>query len=755
MAALQSLLDQDRVRLVTLTGPGGCGKTRLALEVVTALEDRFDRAWFVDLTTIATADLVPSAVAQAIGVQESGSRELRAIVREMLSVGRFLLVLDNFEHVLDGGAYVASLVAACRDLVVLATSREALAVRAERVFPVEPLATPRRDQLDDVAALRRFASVELFDERAHAARHDFTMSDADVPVVAEICLDLDGLPLAIELVAAQTSVLSPREILTRLSTRAPLVTSGPRDLPARHRTLDATVDWSYSLLTPPEQAVFRLAGVFAGSFDGQTASAVAAELGVPTDALATLAALVTKSLVRSTSAPDRSTRFWMLDTIRSFAHDRLRETGELAAAERAHASYYVTLAEQLQLALRGPGMADALDTLSLDYANFRAVFQWSATHDELEVGLRLAGALYLFWNARGHLAEARAWLDMALPRSAHVPAEIRAVALNAAGVMAGMQHDHARAIDYFSRSLELWTALGNISRAATASNNLGLVAQNLGDLDLAEARFKQAQALYARVDDRLGQANAIGSRARIARDRGELASALELFNDCLLLFREVGHQWGIANVLANLGHVRLASGDVAGSKGAFRDSLTIRLELGNVLHIAESLEGVAAVTATEQPRLAVRLLGAAEMMRDTTGAPVPAIEKARHGEIVARVRARLSTVMFRAGWNAGRALSTRGAVDLAMRDELLPPEPDAAASDLDALSERERDIARLIARGLSNREIAAELVVSVKTVETHIKHIFTKLNVRNRAGVAVLASRSEALQAREDVGGHP
>jgi predicted ATPase/DNA-binding CsgD family transcriptional regulator len=747
MAALRSLLGQDRVRLITFTGAGGAGKTRLAIELAEHLTNTFDRAWFVDLISVRSADLVPAAVAEAVGLKETGAAELDASLREMLSVGHFLLLLDNFEHVLQAGTYVVRLLSSCRDLLVLATSREALHVRSERVFQVEPLTVPRRDQLDDLAALRKFPSVELFEERARAVQPGFTLTQAVLPTVAEICLDLDGLPLAIELVASQAGLLTPREMLERLSARAPLVTPGPRDLAARHQTLDATIRWSYDLLTPETQRLFRLCSVFAGGFSLAAMSTIAGE-----DAVGTLSQLVAKNLVRMAPRPTGSSRYSLLDTVRAFALDRLIEAGELAAAQREHARYYVACAQELQASLRGVGMADALDNLESEYANFRAVFQWSTSEGgDLELGLRLAGALYRFWIARGHLIEARAWLEDALADADNVETNVRAVARNAAGVMAGMQHDHATAIAHFQTSLALWEELGEVAGQANAALNLGFVAQNLGDLDTAERQFEQAQQLYARGRDISGQANALASRARIARERGDMRQAVELFGESLPLARAIGDDWSIGNTLANLGQLLITSGDPTKARDVFRESLQVRLKLGNVVYMAESLEGLAGVMTNDQPRLAVRLLGAAERMRQTSGAPVAANEQERHAGIVARVRSRLTPTQFRASWNAGRALSDKTAIDIAMGVLPLPEDPptDLPGAPLDVLSARERDIALLITEGYSNRAIADQLVLSVKTVETHVKHIFAKLHVRNRAGVAAAVER-----AGKDPGGH-
>jgi non-specific serine/threonine protein kinase len=396
-------------------------------------------------------------------------------------------------------------------------------------------------------------------------------------------------------------------------------------------------------------------------------------------------------------------------------------------------------------------MSEALDSLASEYGNFRAVFQWSTSAEgDLELGLRLAGALYRFWLTRGHVTEARAWLEVALARTDPVAPRVRAVALNAAGILAGLQQDRGRALDHLDESLYLWEQLGDVSRQASVALNVGNVAHDSGDLDQAEQKFLQAQRLFARSGDRRGEAAALASRGSLAQERADPHRALELFEDSLRLFREVDDQWAIANTLANVGHTRLSLHDRIGALHAFSDSLRVGRELGNVLRIAESLEGVAAVMTDRQPRLAARLLAAAELMRETSGAPVPAIEQQRHAAIVSRARAGLAPTTFKASWNAGRVLSADTAIEIALgvaavKPDAVSAEPSRAdRSQLDVLSARERDIALLIAQGYSNRAIADKLVVSVKTVETHVKHIFSKLDVRNRAGVAAAVSRANA-----------
>jgi len=743
MADLRALVAQKRTRLLTLTGPGGTGKSRLALELAYEIGSAYGNLWFVDLTTIHGSELVAGAIAFTVGVQETGTRPLETTLEEILSAQPGLILLDNFEQVMDAAGVVDDLLGACPDLVAVVTSREALGLRSEHVYLVEPLPVPDKSQLADADALRQVPSVVLFEERARARRATFQLTDEALPAVASICARLDGLPLAIELAAAQVGVLTPAVILARLEARAPLIRAVHRDLPARHQTLEATVAWSYDLLEPTEQAAFRRCGVFSGGFTAAAAERVCGNLGagaVEGDALAVLAQLVTKSLVRIVDDAVAEPRFWLLETIRKYAVDQLELADELAETRERHARYFVELAEELQPSLRGPAMAATLDALARDYGNFRAVFQWALEIDDLTSGLRLANALYRYWVARGHLSEARGWLESALVRSQAVLPATRAAALNAGGVMAEMQHDHERAMGYFRDSLELWETLGDPGRVAGALLNLGIEANISGRADEAQRHLERAQELFLAVGDRSGQGRAVASRARVAREQGDLARALHLAEESLGLFQAVGDLFGTTQQFANLGHVRLALDDRPAAVDAFRQALVNWRAIGNTVDVAECLEGVAAVVANAQPRRAAHLLGAAEVLRETSGALVAAVDLSRYAQLVARVKNQLRADTFATAWREGRELPIEDATDLALREDAAA----GAAGDVDEagqLSPRERDVAQLIAAGSSNREIADALVVSVKTVETHIQHIFRKLNVKARSEVAVWAAR--------------
>jgi predicted ATPase len=479
LAEIRRLVTEDGVRFLTLTGPGGIGKTRLAY--VFAIDEAAQQemsAYFVDLAVVDDPMHVPASIAQALRVQESGSEPLLSILRDVIARRAVLLVLDNFEHVMDAASFVADLVASAPQLTCLATSREPLHIRAERVFPVGPLSVPPRST-SDFATISRSPAVALFEDRGRACRPDFALTHDNAAVISEICRRLDGLPLAIELAAAEVGVLPPDTILARLEAHEPFVLGAARDLPVRHRTLTAAVAWSYDLLESAEQLVFRHCGIFTGAFGPVAVSALVGEsCDAPRDLLGTLARLADKNLIQVAAPVVAEPRFRLLETIRSFANDALTESGELADARRRHALHFTELAEQAEQQLIGPAMAGALDQLEREYDNFRIVLSWSLDGGDLTVGLRLAGALYRFWMLRGHLGEARQWLDRALPCSLDVAAHVRAKALNAAGVVAGLQGDHAAAEALFRESFRLWEGVGDPVRMAAAIGNIGLVAQD-------------------------------------------------------------------------------------------------------------------------------------------------------------------------------------------------------------------------------------------------------------------------------------
>lgn len=735
-----------------MTGPGGTGKTRLAsAAAVRTAADFPDGVCFVDLSVVDDANLVPASIARALGIQEFGTQPLETTMLDVLADRAMLLVLDNFEQVLGAVRFVADVLASCPRLAVVVTSREPLHLRAERVLPVRPLPLPD-PSLSDLRMAATNPAVALFVDRGRACRPRFSLTADNVQAVAQICTRLDGLPLAIELAAAQLAVLSPATILERLHARAPFVLNGVADLPARHRTLQAAVASSYDLLDADAQAVFRWCGVFAGGFTSAAASAVFGH----EDLLPALAVLADKNLVQVSDEVDGSPRFRWLETIRSFALDHLTLAGELPMARRRLAEHCMSLAEAAEpVLLTGRGdMSRTLDALEREYDNVRGVLHWAleGDADDLATALRLVGALNRFWQVRGHLGEARQWLERALPRSGEVPSEIRAKALSTAGVIAGLQGDNDQADEWFAQSLALWRRLGDTTREAATISNLGLVAQQRNDLDRALELFAQAQVLYEASRDDRGLAVALGARAWLERQKNNQAEAVPLLERSVSLFRAQGDDRNLANSLANLGHSMLALGEQSQATSYFTESLQLRQALGNRLAIAECFEGFAALASLAgRPRRAARLYGAAEALRETTGVKLadPA-DRAERDRQVEEIRKRLGPRTFAAEWSAGRGMSTEDVARLALRIGGLEVaegagKPAGRGKRASVLTPRELEVAGLVARGLTNRQAAEQLLVTPRTIETHLEHIFAKLGFQTRAEVAAWAARNESL----------
>jgi predicted ATPase/transcriptional regulator with XRE-family HTH domain len=677
VAAVSSFLMQPALRLLTLVGPGGVGKTRLALDVAYRVSAAFPNGvWFVDLAPVVDPAVVLPTIAQTLGVRERGGRALRDSLVDSLRGQRLLVVLDNVEHLTAAAPALADLLAACVGLTMLATSRQPLRLRAEREYAVAPLALPDLERLPSTDDLVRIPAVDLFVRRAEAARPSFALTAENAPTVAEIAVRLDGLPLAIELAAARVKVLSPPALVARLERRLPLLTGGARDLPARQQTLRATLDWSHDLLTPDEQTLFRRLAVFAGGFTLEAAESVCEGTGngeqgtgrgpspVPS-VLDRLASLVDQCLLRVLDQDD-DTRFGMLETVREYGLTRLAAAGEEVAVRDRHAAWGLALAEQVAPGLMGPDQKRCLGRLTAEHDNLRAALGWAIARENGEPAARLVGTLYRFWSICGHLAEGRRWLEQALAQSEGVPPLVRARALLGVAVIAYRQRDYARA-PALEEALTLFRAEGDTAGVASALGNLGMVANDQGDTARAVTLYEESLALFRAVGDRTRVGIMLLNLGLAAYDQHDYERAGTLLEESLSLSREMGASNSVAYSLNNLALVALAQGDHARAARFQTEALELWRWLGNKDGLAHCFENLAFFAAAMgEFNRAARLLGAAEALRAEIGAPGRLLDQDFNERRIAEIRERLGDAVFTTVWEAGRAMTLDDAIDYAL-----------------------------------------------------------------------------------------
>jgi predicted ATPase/DNA-binding XRE family transcriptional regulator len=678
-AALAVLLD-PQVDLLTLTGPGGVGKTRLALEIGSrAIEAMPDGAAFIDLAPVRSPELVLAAIARALKVQADPEAPLRQTVADFIQGKRLLLVLDNFEHVVGAGPVVADLLAACRELTILATSRKPLHIRAEHQFPVGPLTLPDLRKITSPAELIGVPAVELFVRRAQAANREFSLTTENARAVAEITVRLDGLPLAIELAATRANVLSPVALLAHLERRLPLLTRGFQDLPERQQALRATLDWSHDLLTAAEQTLFRRLAVFTGGCTLDAAEAVSgtgSRIVPPQPEFRStngpllpdlLAGLVDTSLLRSLPGEGGELRYGMLETVREYGLERLVAADEEASVRRWHLVWCLDLARQAEPELTGGAQQHWFACLQTEHDNLRAALAWAISEKDAEAALGLGGALYRFWATQGYYEEGRHWLETALALAPDGRSAPRGHALLGAGVMAFFQGKYDRAKELWQESLSLFRELGVTIGIAYSYGNLGLVADAQGDYEQAIASYEEALALFRQLDDRTFIAYMLHNLGLIAYFQGHYERATALYEESLALVRALEDQNSIAMTLGNLGLVAFVQGDYGRALALQHEALTLGRQLTNKPWLARGIEHFALIAAaTNEPKRAARLFGGAAALRAELGATLPPNDREFNARYIAESTAQLGDDVFSAAWAEGERMSSDEAIAYAL-----------------------------------------------------------------------------------------
>jgi non-specific serine/threonine protein kinase len=739
LAALAKALAAPGTRLLTLTGPPGVGKTRLAFAMASAAAEEFaDGGRFVDVAALRDPAAVIAEVARVLGVGEAPGLPLVHRLVTALADKELLLVVDNCEYVLEAGGELAALAGGCPRLRIMATSRERFRLAVEREFPVPPLAMPEHADVADLARLAANPSVALLVERTHAVLPDFAITTENAQAIANVCVRLDGLPLALELAAARLKLFTPAELAARLGQRMRLLTGGARDVPSRHRTLRAAIGWSHDLLQPQERLLFRRLSVFAQGWTLDAAEDVCGQPGL--DVLAATASLVDKSLLRRTTHPDQTAQFSMLESLREYAAEQLAAGGEQASTRSRHAVYFAGLATGAET---GIGTADETfwwDWIGRERGNLRAALDHSLAVGDIAAAQRVGTALGWYSYTRGYFGEGQVALDRVLQAAEQatgpVPDDIVSGTFLVGGVLAWGRGDLDRAEELLRRSLATSEAAPDARLTAIASAFLGHVARGRGDHDEALACYRRAGGLFVNLNNPRGIAWSRHDLGLLARERGDLAEAEPLLRDSLGLFRELGYRWAIASASWALGTVLQRAGRPDEAAPLLVDALDGYESVDDRRGIAQCFEALAGLTAGRGSyEAAARLLAAAASLRLALAAPLLPAEQQARDLVEVTVRNGLRPDVYDHARHAGRTMSLAAAIRLAKGIGATGGDVAPTGADV-PLTRREREVAALVATGRTNRQIGRTLGIAEKTAEVHVHNIMGKLGARSRAEVA-------------------